>query len=179
MIDKLHLKVELSGEDMQNLEINRSSFLEKSERAKLVLKTILKKAAEQTGFDIFSSHLLIEIFPTVDEGCLMLFTRSPNRQKMRYKLIKNKQNCIFAFEDIENFFKFCEKAKFENYELENSLYLYNENYYFNVNLNKDSCEKYKLLLSEYGATQKKIKLSFLKEHAVLISDNIIHKISAE
>ena len=35
--------IELSNEDMQNLEINRSSFLEKSDRAKLVLKAILNQ----------------------------------------------------------------------------------------------------------------------------------------
>ena len=176
MIDNLHLKVELSNEDMQNLEINRSSFLEKSDRAKLVLKAILKRAAEQTGFDVFSSHLLIEIFLTVNEGCLMLFTRSPKRKKVRYKLVKKIQNQIFLFEKIENFFSFCEKINFSDFNAENSLYLYNDKYYFYISLNKSFAEKCKLLLSEYSARPVKIRLSFLKEHATLLSDNIIAKI---
>ncbi len=176
MIDNLRLKVELSNEDMQNLEIRRSSFLEKSERAKLVLKSILKQAAEQTGFDVFSSHLLVEIFPMANEGCLMLFTRSPKKPKIRYKLVKNTQNYIFLFDEIENFFAFCEKANFNDFKEENSLYLFKEKYYFSFTLNKKFAEQYKLLISEFSAKQVSINPSFLKEHATLLSNNIITKI---
>ena len=75
VLNEKRLKVELLLEDMQKLNIDRNSFLIKDINAKRALKSILKDAYLQTGFDIFNAQLTVEIFPTIDDGCLIIFTR--------------------------------------------------------------------------------------------------------
>ena len=51
MIDERHLKVELNQNDMSAMNIKRSSFAQRDEKAGKALKTILRSAYEQTEFD--------------------------------------------------------------------------------------------------------------------------------
>lgn len=174
MIDDTHLKAELDERDMASLKVNLKAFSEKSERAKLVLKSILKNAYEKTGFDIFSSHLLIEIFPIEKNGCVMIFTRSLQSGKMALKLKNKNEERVFAFKNIDDLFSFCKKAEKECFKLKTTLYLYNGEYYLNIFSENGFSEKCLLMLSEFNSKKQAVPSSFLGEYGkVLIENEVI------
>lgn len=177
IIDNIHLKAELTEQDMKSLEISLDSFTEKSEQAKLVLKSILKNAYEQTGFDIFSTHLLIEVFPIASNGCIILFTRSVKNKKMALKLKNLLKKRVFVFKNIDDLFSFSEKVKAEDFSPETSLFLYKGSYCLSLCFDNRFSEKYKLLLSEFNAESSEIPIQVLLEHAdLLIKEDVINSL---
>lgn len=168
MIDKLHLKVELDSRDMNLFSINRASFIEKDNKARLVLKSILKNAYEKTGFDIFNSKLLVEIFPTTGDGCIMLFTKAVPKSNRRFKVSALQKPKVFEFSNADNLLD-CAKNLSNHTKLgENRLYEYQNKYYLvflqNLKIDKHSA----LVLSEFSNKVSKFSIEFLNEHAKLL-----------
>ena len=168
MIDKLHLKVELDNNDMSLFSVSRSAFLEKNNQARIVLRSILKNAYEQTGFDIFSQRLLVEIFPTIDDGCILLFTRSPQNKSRKFKVTALNKTCIFATDNVNNLLDMAKVVPSDIDFGENSLFEYCGRFFLifsqTFKLNKHASE----LLSEYRFKKCRIASEFLFEHATLV-----------
>lgn len=171
MIDDIHLKAELNEDDMIAFEVNLEAFSEKSERVRAVLKSILKNAYEQTGFDIFSSQLLIEVFPITSNGCVMLFTRLTKKRKFRVKLKNTAVSKAFVFKNIDDLFSFCKNAEKEKFLFKTTLYLYNGEYYLNIFSENGFSEKCLLMLSEFGSKKSAVSPAFLLEHGKTLIEN--------
>ncbi len=167
-IDKKRLKVELFSEDMKMLNIQRSSFALKNEAASRALKIILRNAYEQTGFNIFKTSLTVEIFPMINDGCLIIFTRNETR---RFKATAMKRNCIYKFSCANNLID-CLKILLHKECLYNSLvYKLKENFYLVLDNKLRFDKTVSLILSEYSAKQKNISEKYLCEHAELVFNN--------
>lgn len=173
MIDKLHLKVELSNSDMQTLEINRASFISKTERAKNVLKLILKNAYEQTGFEIFNEKMLVEIFPTNGDGCLIMFTKSPERKK-KFRVTSPRKSVVFELSEFNNLLD-CAKLLVQSGILaDNSLFNINKKYFLSVKPDFCNMKRIFLILSEFGAKKIDFPEEYFEEHAkCLIKNNAL------
>lgn len=168
-IDKKRLKVELFSEDMKKLNIQRSSFALKDEAASRALKIILRSAYEQTGFNVFKTRLTVEIFPTINDGCLIIFTQNDAR---RFKATAMKRNCIFKFSSVNNLID-CLKILIHIECLYNSLvYKFQENFYLVLDNKLRFDKTIALILSEFASKQKNMNEKYLCEHAELIFNNI-------
>lgn len=169
MIDERHLKVELNQNDMLAMNIKRSSFAQRDEKAGKALKTILRSAYEQTGFDIFHTKLTVEIFPTIDNGCIILFTRNSAK---RFKAETLKKSSVYRFLNINHLID-CVSALSA---LKNSplgiIYEFQNQYY--ICFSKDfRCNRAaSLILSEFSAVPDKISPLFLSEYGKIISREI-------
>lgn len=161
MIDDRHLKVELDNDDMSRMNIKRASFAARDEKASRALKIILRNAYEQTGFDIFHTKLTVEIFPTVDDGCLILFTKNMIK---RFRAETLKKPSVYRFSNINNLLDCLSalltcaiKPNYKIYEFKGRFYLcLPENFIFTKAVS--------LLFSEFDAVPDKISPLFLAEH---------------
>lgn len=170
MIDKLHLKVELDNNDMNLFSVSRSAFLEKNNQAKIVLRSILKNAYEQTGFDIFNQKMLVEIFPTIDSGCILLFTITSGGVKRKFKVTSLNKSIIFSSDDINNILDFSKIVSNKNYG-ENSLYKIKDTFYLVFHKAQLINKNLLLLADEYCFKKSRISFNFLSEHGQKICEN--------
>lgn len=168
LIDNKHIKVELDVKDMMKYGINHKSFCEKTENAREALKHILQSIYKQTGYNVLNTKFLVEIFPTVDDGCVILFTR-PNTHK-RFRVCNKNSADFFRFSTSTDLIdcmraaiKYCPNSCVSVFFYKNSFVLYLHNPYTDKAL--------KLLLLEYSIKLKNCRLEFLKEHAKLICEN--------
>lgn len=169
MIDDRHLKVELDNYDMSLMHIKRESFALRDENAGRALKIILRNAYEQTGFDIFHTKFTVEIFPTIDDGCLILFTR--NRAK-RFKAETLKKSEVYRFPDINSLLD-CLKAIYGNKNAPfGSIYSFKGKYYLCFSKEFKNNKAASLIFSEFSAVPDKISPLFLAEHGNLICKKI-------
>lgn len=171
MIDKLHLKVELDNNDMNLFSVSRTSFLEKNTQAKIVLRSILKNAYEQTGFDIFSKKMIVEIFPTIDNGCILLFSISPKTTGRKFKVTSLNKSYVYMTDDINNILDMAKVLPNKMLLCENSLYKYKNYFFFYFSQSFKLNKHFLLILSEYKFKKSKLPIQFLKEHAKLICKN--------
>ena len=169
MIDDRHLKVELDNYDMSLMNIKRGSFALRDENAGRVLKIILRNAYEQTGFDIFHTKLTVEVFPTIDNGCLILFTRN-NAKRFKAETIKKRN--VYRFSDINSLLD-CLNALYGSKNAPfGSIYEFNGKYYLCLSKNFKICKAALLVFSEFSAVPDKISPLFLSEHGTLICKKI-------
>ena len=167
-LDEKRLKVELYLEDMKKLNIQCSSFTAKDEVASRALKMILRNAYEQTGFNIFKTSLTVEIFPTINDGCLIIFTKNNIK---RFKATAMKRNCIFKFSSINNLLD-CLKILLHKECLRNSLvYKLKENFYLILDNHLRFDKTISLILSEFSSRQRNLTEHYLCEHGELIFKN--------
>lgn len=77
------LVLQLSHSDLTALGLTYHSISYTSETSRAVLRHLLSDAAEQTGFDVNSGKLLIEVFPAPNMGCTIRFTRFGHKRLRR------------------------------------------------------------------------------------------------
>lgn len=167
-LDEKRLKVELYLEDMKKLNIQCSSFTAKDEVASRALKMILRNAYEQTGFNIFKTSLTVEIFPMMNDGCLIIFTRNNIK---RFKARAMKRNFIFKFSSVNNLLD-CLKILLHTECLYDSLvYKLKENFYLVLDNNLRFDKTVSFILSEFSSRQKNISENYLREHGKIVFEN--------
>ena len=167
MIDRRCLKIELDYSDMEMLDIKRTSFSRRDEKASRVLKTLLKTAYEQTGFDIFDSKMLVEIFPTADSGCLIMFTREGGR---RFKAAVIKRRWTYRFCDVNNLLDCINMISDKNVLKGCSIYRYNGMFYLCFSENKHPDKSTRLTFSEFNGTRDNISQAILIEHGSAVCE---------
>ncbi|MBP0979156.1 MAG: adaptor protein MecA [Oscillospiraceae bacterium] len=77
--DKQKLKVILSNQDLKNLNITFEEIYLGSVNTKKTIIKILSKAKDLTGFDLSGKILLIEVFETKENGCVIYFSPMSNK----------------------------------------------------------------------------------------------------
>ena len=169
VLNEKRLKVELLLEDMQKLNIDRNSFLIKDINAKRALKSILKDAYMQTGFDIFNAQLTVEIFPTIDDGCLIIFTRKMPR---RFKATAIKERCVFAFSSIDNLLDCLKIILHKESLMQSVVYRLKSTYYLVLDNRLRFDKSIMLVIDEFSNGKSNILKSYLDEHAELIFKKI-------
>ena len=159
-IDERHLKVELSAYDLSQMNVTRSSFALRDENAARALRAILRAAHAQTGFAIFRRTLTVEIFPTVSDGCLILFSEnSPKRFKAR--VISRPH--IYRFSHINHLLDFY-SAVLLGASSHSDVYFFQEGYYLCFPRDFVFTKSVLRALCEFFGVPQKISPLFLKEH---------------
>ena len=163
------LKVELEFDDMQKLNIDKNSFICRDLAAKRALKTILKDAYLQTGFDIFNTQLSVEIFPTVNNGCLILFTRTSAK---RFKATAMRPKNVFVFSKIDDLID-CLKIILHKESLSGSVvYKLKSKYYLYLDNKLQFDKSVLLVLSEYAFAKTYVSKTYLDEFGEIVFKNL-------
>ena len=169
ILNEKRLKVELEQIDMQKFNIDRNSFLFESINAKRALKSILKDAYEQTGFDIFNAHLTVEVFPTANDGCLIIFTK---RTPKRFKATAITEQCIFAFSSINDLID-CIKIILHKESLMKSIvYKLKSTYYLVLDNRLRFDKSVMLIINEFALEKSKLTKTYLDEYGKIVFKNL-------
>lgn len=77
LLEPEKLKVSLTREDMDALELDYDAMDYNDPATRIALTSLLDKGRAQTGFHPRRAKLYIEVFPTEDGGCVICYTKLP------------------------------------------------------------------------------------------------------
>ena len=101
--DDYRIAVELSDEDMDELEITYEDLDYSNIETRRVLWTILDEARQALGKEInLSEKMLIEAVPSGKGGCTIYFTvlQKPSEKNIQSRLSKGSCSCSLQFSDV-------------------------------------------------------------------------------
>ena len=129
--DKNSLVILLDKADMERLNLNFSNLLYSNEHTKEIIKALFCDACIKLGRKPqMKGSTLIEAVPFEDGSCLICFTISEKRQKIKVTAkLKCAQN-TYQFESKEDFEKLLAGAKSKGIAPEGDLYRLNDTYRF-------------------------------------------------
>lgn len=175
-IDETRLIIALADEDMQAFDLQFDQFLWSDSKSRHVIKELLLKAKEETGFSVNNRRLMIEALPR-DSGCLIMFTiLSDADQKHRkiYKIKIKDQTLIYKFPDSESLLCAIERVAARKNKIKDSCVLeYNDAYYMVLRAGDGLSLSESAILSEYAKLTGRSKFAFAKieEHGNIICQN--------
>lgn len=152
-IDETRLLISLAYEDMQSFNLRFDQFLWSDSKSRNIIKDLLQKAKEQTGFCANNKRMMIEVLPK-SGGCIILFTLLFDKAKKvnhRYR-IKRKCKCfIYEFETSEYLIRALERIfNLKPNLVDSKIILYNKLYYLILYSDNALTIPLNLILSEYG-----------------------------
>ena len=175
LIDNTHLRVTVKRESLtkHGLTYDMSSY--KDEASRRLIKTILYKAHQITGFCYTECKLIIEVFPISDGGCEIYFTRCPRVARLKRK--NGGVSYIIRFSDAEAFIRCaeCINQQFIGDIVANSLYFSGKEYYLYVQLSDGLNDNLVMDLCEFGEIAEVQNHEYYKERMSMISDCAIQK----
>ena len=185
-IDKQTIKVILTPDDMEDLDITYEEMDYKDPNTKRVILELLHQIKDETAVDLSRGKLFIEAFPYANGGCVLYICTiglegQPQAQTAQKRAGFNTP-LVFEFSDINLMAAACEHLllQYNHIILKSALYLYERKYrllgysYFKLD------NKIIALVSEYGDYIGKgtVRSSFVKEHAkCLLESNAIETVS--
>ena len=176
IIDKYIIKITLSLKDMQNYGVNYEKINYNDKKTRQLIVSLLYKVKKTTNIDISKSKILIEAFPTEENGCI-LYLNIINNESINNILNDNsKKPLIIKFKHIQDFKNMCKILINKHYIkkiLKNTLLQIN-NYFILIIYSDDEqlskispiCFEYGNIIG-YGELNKKI----IEEHCDLIIKN--------
>lgn len=184
IISKNRLKINLSAEDLQDLELSYELLDYKDLRIRDIIKELIELACERTGFDADNGRVMIEATPSRGGGCNLYVTKLPYSRNFRKEgaSIKNEETVqepyLFQFENLDNLMDVAARIqKFKEIFLPHTaIYLYKENWFFSFTPTNDRSNLLDHLLgflSEYatelsgGFAQERL----LNEHGKMIAQD--------
>lgn len=181
LIDKSHLKISLQKSDLQHYNITFESLSYESDRTRGLIKEILIKASNLTGFSYMRCRLLIEVYPDFDSGCIILFTKLRKLNSIkRLKLKAGSRSMIFCFDNADDLM-FCIERLYNDRKLyeNSSLYLLSGKYYLAVTAKIGTGRRAYLTLSEFASINCSQNENYYTERGKLLcKDDVFNKIGA-
>ena len=167
------VKISLSHNDMQTLEINCDMLDGMNKKGRIAFDKILEEAKGKCGFNTCGNKLFVQLFPSKDGGCDMFITKLENTNEKRYTVTKKKSSYCYQFKNINDLIMFC-KAIIHIYPFElNSLYINEDKKTYYICLDKDIHN-----ITEYNGKKCVAEAdAYIKEHYRLITDNAVSILS--
>lgn len=170
------IAVTLSHEDMHELDITYDEMDYSNIETRRVIWTVLDEAKRVLGKSVNTdSRLLVQVSPSDDGGCVMLFTQLPPREsksKKRLIMKKDAEPLLFCAFDSNAFIDGI-KILTENYLSVKSyeMLMYQNNYYIIVHTKPTFSEALEMHLCEFGEieTDNKKFISEIYEYGTKIS----------
>lgn len=151
---------------LDSSEMNFSCASCKDKNCRERLKYFYKCAAEKYGLTLSPKSLLIQMYPFLNDGCMVIYTA----QKKRYKSVS--REFFRRFEHIDDLLDCKRKIKPLCDKISSSeLYLCGGVYYVRI-CAKSKTRALKQFLSEYSTDKCCQKKQFYKEFGQKIADNI-------
>ena len=162
LIDNTHLRVTVRRESLNKHGLTYDMFSYKDEASRRLIKTILYKAHQITGFCYTECKLIIEVFPISDGGCEIYFTRCPR---------------VIRFSDTEDFIRCveCMKQQYIDDIMANSLYFSGKEYYLYLQISDNSSDDLLMSLCEFGEMAAVQNHEYYKERMRSISNCAVQK----
>lgn len=168
--------VELSSEDMTELDITYENMDYSNIETRRVIWTILDKARHTLNRDIDpSGRMLIEAMPKPTGGCIICFTvlgreiKSASFHNM-LKIKKETPCATYEFESLEELIECAERIKRTYIGLKSSLYALDNRY--RLVITDGNIQSIKNLISEYAFACRENALFYevMREHWKLLAD---------
>ncbi len=146
--------VELTADDMKNLNITYEEMDYSKVETKRVIWTVLSRAGKSLGREINTSgRLLVEAMQRETGGCLLFFSvdhSNKNSNKNRKYLLKKSDYIACDFETVDALFRCAEKLKFSCDVLASKLYRSDVRYRLLVQSRATGAGLLKPCLAEFG-----------------------------
>lgn len=177
-IDETRLLIALSDEDMKSLDISFKELDWTDDYSRKVIKKLLHRAKNETGFSTDENKLMIEAIPQLN-GCFVLVTllaqkSHDNIPRKFYKIKNNSRPFIFSFKNSENLICAVERLyNLQNKFIENKIIKYKNQYFFILYLNGFISSRLLAILSEYGVLIGKdlVTAAKINERGKIIAEN--------
>jgi len=185
LVNENKLKIVLTNEDMALLDITFEEMdYNENIVTRRVLWEILDKAKRQTGFDVGSEKLFVNVHSDKNGGCLIYVTKENPKSvqhithtyEKKYKTqiytgVKRKRY-IYMFENSEILLEVCNRLNMIGYNGKSDIYADDGKYYLYI---EDHIDFTLDSISEYGVLMNHAFFSFyLDEHTkkILSSDAV-------
>ena len=125
------LKVDLTADDLKELEIDYEDLDYKDERTRNVLVDLIVKGRALAGFSPRNAKLYIEIYPREDGGCVIYYTKlAVGQLGAGGSFLPGPTPVVFAFNDTETLLRACQKthALYRHRILKSCLYAHGRRY---------------------------------------------------
>ena len=167
------IKISLSVDDMDNLNINYDMLDGVNECSKKAFNKILDRAKDECGFVTTGKRIFVQIFPSKDGGCEMFVTKL-NELDNKYSLTKRKKEICYYFTSIEDMLQVCLAAKKAKLQCVSKAYFVEDTGTYYLCLDKEIKNAI-----EYGG-HKCINNTeaYLDEHYTPFTSDAINKLSA-
>lgn len=175
LIDNTHLRVTVRRESLNKHGLTYDMFSYKDEASRRLIKTILYKAHQITGFCYTECKLIIEVFPISDGGCEIYFTRCPRVTGLKRR--NGGSSYIIRFSDTEDFIRCveCMKQQYIDDIMANSLYFSGKEYYLYLQISDNSSDDLLMSLCEFGEMAAVQNHEYYKERMRSISNCAVQK----
>lgn len=175
LIDNTHLRVTVRRESLNKHGLTYDMFSYKDEASRRLIKTILYKAHQITGFCYTECKLIIEVFPISDGGCEIYFTRCPRVTGLKRR--NSASSYIIRFSDTEDFIRCveCMKQQYIDDIMANSLYFSGKEYYLYLQISDNSSDDLLMSLCEFGEMAAVQNHEYYKERMRSISNCAVQK----
>lgn len=180
-IDETRLLIELTGEDMDLLDLTFNQLDWKDEYSREVIWKILTRARNEIGFSVEDKQLMIEAIPQTD-GCFVLITLLSGRGRERriFKIKESKKPFVFSFKTSENLIRAIERLyDKENKFIRSTVLEYDNRYYIIIYTQGSVSTRIQSIMSEYGELIGKdqiIAAQISEQGKVIAKNNAIEKI---
>lgn len=174
--------VELTRDDMIDLDITYDELDYSNTETRRVLWTILDEAQQRLGTDIsLSQKLMIEALPDKQGGCMLFFTVMDKTQKQsqQKKLIKQQQNqLICKSNNIENICSLSKILKNTECITNSELYKKDEIYTLIFWYDTISSKDFTFHIYEFGTLVDICTIPVIQEHwQKIIPEKAVEKLS--
>jgi len=165
------VKISLSNDDMEHLQINCDMLDGCDKRGRQAFNKILDEAKDKYGFYTTGKRIFVQLFPSKDGGCDIFITRLNDSFDKKYTVNKRKNTC-YLFESINELILFCKTVKRQNYDQSSSLYIDENKRKYYICLQKDFtfAEEY------YGKKCSANSDAYIREHCRLVTDNAVDRL---
>ena len=145
--------VELSADDMKNLNITYEEMDYSKIETKRVIWTILSRAGRTLGREINTSgRLLVEAMRRESGGCVLFFSVEHEKSTARTKryLVKKSDYIACDFDNVTALMKCAERIRFSGFSVESRLYKNKNKYRLLLRTQTAGAGMLKPCLSEFG-----------------------------
>lgn len=176
------LKIQLSGQDMEKLQISYDQLDYSDGQTRKAILVLLELAREETGFELGAAKLFVEAYPHDNEGCVIYFTMLDNENEDNKKKNTFYPSVVFKFENADVLID-CTFRLFEQYchrIYKSSLYYFEGSFHLVVYPFDHSDDRTSAFISEYAQKvgEGELYVVWLKEHADLIlEDNAVDQLA--
>ena len=146
--------VELSADDMKNLNITYEEMDYSKVETKRVIWTILSRAGRTIGHEInMSGRLLVEAMRRESGGCVLFFSAQQsvkNTGKSRRYLVKKSDYIVCDFDNVSDLISCAQRLSFSGLKPESMLYFNNDKYRLLVKIQTTTAGQLRPCLAEFG-----------------------------
>ena len=179
MISPSQLKVMMDADDMKKYELDCGEGLCAGISRRSALRSILKKAWEQTGFLSDGRRVVVKMFPSKDGGCEMFVTRLGDVEA--HGDIETKRGCttvrdgmpVYSFPSFLTLSIACRRLKETGYRDDSAAYRYSDGQKYYLAISRVSP-----IVSEMGgALVRSGAIAYINEYCTLICEDAVGVLS--